>query len=183
MVGVYVTRAVTIVLRPATPADVPALATLATEAFLAAFGHLYRPEDIALFLGEYRTAKAYRDALAVPATRIQLAELDGQLAAYALIVLGDGMDERPEPRPARPVFLSQLYCAGEATGHGLGAALMDWVLAEARAWRADAVQLSVFSENFGAQRFYQRYGFGKVADIDFWVGNHRDDEFLYELEL
>ena len=22
-----------------------------------------------------------------------------------------------------------------------------------------------------------------VADIDFWVGNHRDDEFLYELRL
>jgi hypothetical protein len=67
------------------------------------------------------------------------------------------------------------------TGHGLGAALMDWAIAEARAWRADALQLSVFSENFGAQRFYQRYGFDHVADIDFWVGNHRDDEFLYEL--
>ena len=48
---------------------------------------------------------------------------------------------------------------------------------------ADAVQLSVFSENYGAQRFYQRYGFAHVADIDFWVGNHRDHEFLYELAL
>ena len=83
----------------------------------------------------------------------------------------------------RPVFLSQLYCAADMTGHGLGAALMDWAIDEARAWRADALQLSVFSENFGAQRFYQRYGFTKVADIDFWVGNHRDDEFLYELAL
>ena len=171
------------ILRPATTADVPALAPFAAESFTAAFGHLYRPDDLALFLGEWRTEKAYRDALAVPAKRIQLAEIDGQLAAYALIVLGDGMDERPEPRPARPVFLSQLYCAADMTGHGLGAALMDWTIAEARAWRADALQLSVFSENFGAQRFYQRYGFRKVADIDFWVGNHRDDEFLYELAL
>jgi ribosomal protein S18 acetylase RimI-like enzyme len=171
------------ILRTATPADVPALAPFAADAFTAAFGHLYRPEDLALFLGEWRTEKAYRDALAIPATRIQLAEVDGALAAYAVIVLGDGMDERPEPRPARPVFLSQLYCAADRTGLGLGAALMDWTLAEARGWRADALQLSVFSENFGAQRFYQRYGFRKVADIDFWVGNHRDDEFLYELEL
>jgi ribosomal protein S18 acetylase RimI-like enzyme len=45
------------------------------------------------------------------------------------------------------------------------------------------MQLSVYSENLGAQRFYQRYGFEHVADIDFWVGNHRDDEFLYELKL
>ena len=171
------------ILRPATPADVPVLAPFAAEAFRAAFGHLYLPEDLALFFRECRTEKAYRDKLAVPANRIQLAEIDGRLAAYALIVLGDGMDERPEPRPARPVFLSQLYCAADMTGHGLGAALMDWAIAEARGWRADAMQLSVFSENFGAQRFYQRYGFRKVADIDFWVGNHRDDEFLYELAL
>ena len=183
MVGLYVARAVTMVLRPAAEADVPALAALARDSFVAAFGHLYRPDDLALFLEEWRTEKAYRDALAVPAKRIQLAEIDGKPVAYALIVLGDGMDERPLPRPERPVFLSQLYCAAEATGHGFGAALMDWVIGEARAWNADAVQLSVFSENFGAQRFYQRYGFRKVADIDFWVGNQRDDEFLYELAL
>ena len=23
----------------------------------------------------------------------------------------------------------------------------------------------------------------RIADIDFWVGNHRDDEYLYELRL
>jgi ribosomal protein S18 acetylase RimI-like enzyme len=174
---------VTVVLRSATPADIPVLAPFAAEAFGAAFGHLYRPEDLALFFGEYRTEKAYRDALAVPAKRIQLAEVDGRLAAYALIVLGEHFEERPEPRPQRPVFLSQLYCAADMTGHGLGAALMDWAIAEARGWRADALQLSVFSGNVGAQRFYQRYGFEHVADIDFWVGNHRDDEFLYELAL
>jgi ribosomal protein S18 acetylase RimI-like enzyme len=98
-------------------------------------------------------------------------------------VLGEGIDGRPAPQPARPVFLSQLYCAGHATGRGLGARLMDWVLTEASAWGADAVQLSVYSENFGAQRFYQRYGFEHVADIYFWVGNKRDDEFLYEFRL
>jgi ribosomal protein S18 acetylase RimI-like enzyme len=183
MVGLHVARAVTTVLRPATAADVPALATLARDSFVAAFGELYRPEDLALFLGEWRTEKAYRDALAEPAKRVQLALLDGEPAAYAFIVLGDGMAERPEPRPERPVFLSQLYCAAHATGRGLGAALIEWAIGEARAWGADALQLSVFSENCGAQRFYQRYGFRKVADIDFWVGNQRDDEFLYELQL
>ena len=60
---------------------------------------------------------------------------------------------------------------------------MRWALDEARAWGADAIQLSVYSENHGAQKFYRRYGFDKVADIDFWVGNHRDDEFLFELRL
>jgi ribosomal protein S18 acetylase RimI-like enzyme len=170
-------------LRSATTADAPALAELGRESFVAAFGHLYRSEDLAAFLAEYRTPEKYLEHLADPPTLIQLAEVDGEIAAYCLIVRGHKFDEQGEPRPVRPVFVSQLYCAPEMTGRGLGAALLEWAIAEARGWGADALQLSVFSENFGAQRFYQRYGFAHVADIDFWVGNHRDHEFLYELKL
>jgi ribosomal protein S18 acetylase RimI-like enzyme len=170
-------------LRPATEADMPALAELASTSFVAAFGHLYRPEDLAQFLAEYRTPEKYREHLADPPTLVQLAEVDGELAAYCLIVRGELHEEQLDPRPERPVFLSQLYCAPGMSGHGLGAALIEWAIAESRAWGADAIQLSVFSENYGAQRFYQRYGFAHVADIDFWVGNHRDHEFLYELKL
>ncbi|MEO6153922.1 MAG: GNAT family N-acetyltransferase [Croceibacterium sp.] len=170
-------------LRPATQADAAALAKLATEAFVAAFGPLYRPEDLAAFLAEYRTSDRYRDRLRDPATLIHLVEDGARLAGYCVIVRGHGNDDRPLPRPVRPVFLSQLYTDPAMTGHGYGAALLEWAIAEARGWGADAIQLSVFSENFGAQRFYQRYGFSKVANIEFWVGNHRDAEFLYELAL
>jgi ribosomal protein S18 acetylase RimI-like enzyme len=171
------------ILRPATPADAPALAALGTDAFIAAFGHLYRSEDLALFLGEYRTAGKYAQDMRDPGTRIVLAREGKRLLGYSLLVLGKGLDERPPPRPERPAFLSQLYCAPDATGRGVGAALIERAIAEARAWGADAVQLTVYSENFGAQRFYARYGFDNVADTSFWVGNHRDDEFLYELRL
>jgi len=172
-----------VILRPATEADATALAELGSASFVAAFGHLYKPEDLAQFLADYRTPEKFRAHLADPPTLIQVAEVDGRLAAYCLIVRGQNFDERPEPRPTRPVFVSQLYCAADMTGRGLGAALLEWAIAQGRAWGADAMQLSVFSENYGAQRFYHRYGFEHVADIDFWVGNHRDHEFLYELAL
>ncbi|MXP40641.1 GNAT family N-acetyltransferase [Altererythrobacter soli] len=171
------------VLRPALPQDAEALAALARESFEAAFGTLYKPDDLASFYETERSAERYRAHIADPATRIKVAEKQGALVAYALIVLGQGLEGRPEPRPEYPVYLSQLYCAPSATGQGLGAALLEWAIAEARTWGADAVQLSVYSENFGAQRFYRRYGFEHVADIDFWVGSQRDHEFLYELAL
>lgn len=171
-------------LRPATEADIPALAALGTDAFVDKFGHLYKPEDLAMFLGEYRTDAAFANQLADPGTRVALAEdEEGHLLGYCLVILGDGFDEHPEPRPERPAILSQLYCAPAATGKGIGAALMDWALAEAKGWGADSFQLSVYSGNEGAQRFYRRYGFDKAADMDFWVGNHRDDEFLFTLAL
>lgn len=169
--------------RLATTADLPALAKLGTDAFVDKFGPLYKPEDLAAFLAEYRSVARFAEQLAEPRILIQLAEEDDELLGYCLIIRGDRFEERPAPHPERCVLLSQLYCAPAAIGRGIGSALMDWAIAEARAWGADAVQLSVYAENFGAQKFYHRYGFEKVADIDFWVGNHRDDEFLFELSL
>ncbi|WP_347303109.1 GNAT family N-acetyltransferase [Croceibacterium sp. TMG7-5b_MA50] len=171
------------VLRRALPADAESLARLARESFDAAFGHLYPPADLAHFHTHERSAGKYAGALADPATRVAVVEEDGELIAYALIVMGGHFVERPAPQPQRPVLLSQLYCAGVATGRGLGVALLDWTLAEAQGWNADAIQLSVYSGNHGAQRFYQRHGFAHVADIHFWVGQTCDDEFLYERRL
>lgn len=75
--------------------------------------------------------------------------------------------------------LKQLYTASDATGMGIGKALMDWAMEQFAARRADEVQISVYAYNDGAQRFYQRYGFEKVADITFRVGDHIDPEFLF----
>jgi len=170
-----------VALRLARPDDAPALSALATEAFVAAFGHLYQRSDLDAFLAEHRTVEVYREDIADPNTRIALAETDGALAGYALIQWPS--DFADESDALHPLALHQLYCAPRMTGHSVGAALMDWALAEARALGCDAVQLSVFSENFGAQRFYARYGFGKIADIEFWVGNHCDHEYLFERRL
>lgn len=171
----------TTLLRPADETDAPALAALATDSFIAAFGHLYRREDLAAFLAEERTVDAYREHLQDPGTRIALAESDGALAGYALIHWPS--EFASESDAIRPLALHQLYCAPAMTGRGIGAALTAWALAEARALGCDAVQLSVFSENFAAQRFYARYGFSKIADIGFMVGAQRDEEFLLELKL
>lgn len=170
-----------VALRPARADDAPALAALATDAFVAAFGHLYRREDLDAFLAEHRTPEVYREALADPGTRVMVAEADGHLAGYALIHWPS--EFASESDASRPLALHQLYCVPGRTGGGIGAALMDWALAEARARGCDAVQLSVWSENFGAQRFYARHGFSKIADIGFMVGTHRDEEFLLELRL
>jgi diamine N-acetyltransferase len=170
-------------LRPATPGDATMLAHFARDAFNAAFADLYKPEDLDAFIAEWRTPERYLQKIVDPASRVQLAEVDGVLGAYCILQRDHLLDYYPEPHPARPAFLNQLYCAGGMTGLGLGAALMDWAIAQAREWQADAIALSVYSENFGAQRFYQRYGFARIADIHFWVGNQCDDEFLYELRL
>lgn len=166
-----------LVLRPATPADAAALARLGRESFVAKFGDLYRPEDLAAFLDAAHSEAAVAAELANPASLYCLAERDGALVAYCKLGLACGWPEHA--RGQRAMELKQLYTAPGQTGGGLGAALMDWVLAELAARGADEVQLSVYAYNDGAHRFYARYGFEKVADITFAVGEQLDEEFLF----
>lgn len=164
-------------LRPATPADAAALSRLGTDSFVAKFGHLYTAEDLANFLaGSHSEGKVAKE-IAEPTMRVMLAEDDGQLLGYCKLVMVCGWPEHA--RGQRAIELKQLYTAPEATGQGIGAALMDWALGEAVTFGADEIQLSVYSDNPGAQKFYARYGFEKVADIHFMVGEQRDEEFLF----
>jgi diamine N-acetyltransferase len=171
------------ILRPATLEDGPSLATLGRESFCAAFEHLYRPEDLDAFLTQAYSPDTVAAEIADEYHIHRLAEADdgGRLLGFVKLRVPSPYGEHSDA--ANPIALGQLYTQPDLTGQGIGAALMDWAIGEAVARGHDAIQLSVWSENFGAQRFYQRRGFAKIADIDFWVGQHRDDEFLLEKRL
>lgn len=167
--------------RPATLADAPALANLGAETFVAAFGDLYAPQDLANFLAEVHNPGAVAGEIAGDECTHRLVEDEGALVAFCKLRYPTKFGDYTEA--ANPIELGQLYALPTHTGHGIGAQLMDWALAHAREQGNDAVLLSVYAENFGAQRFYQRHGFAKIADITFKVGEQLDPEFLYELKL
>ena len=157
--------------------DVSSLAALGRDSFIAAFGTMYTPADLAAFLAETHAEDVVVANLADPLRRYCLAERDGALAGYCQIALKCGFPDHARGHAA--MELKQLYTAPGATGRGVGTALMDWAMATFAAEGADEVQISVWSGNLGAQRFYARYGFEKVAAITFRVGSQLDEEFLF----
>lgn len=165
------------ILRAATEADIPAISRLATESFIAKFGHLYSAENLNAFLAESLSEPAIAAELANPARLYRLAEAGGRLVGYCKIGLTCGFPDHA--RGTNVMELKQLYTDPAATGMGIGGALMDWAMGEFAARQADEVQISVYAYNDGAHRFYRRYGFDKVADITFRVGDHIDPEFLF----
>lgn len=166
-----------LILRPARRADVAALSRLGSESFVAKFGHLYRPADLAAYLAQAHSEDAVAGDLANRARRCCLAEADGRLAGYCRLALACGWPQYA--RGGHVIELKQLYTDPALTGQGIGARLMEWALAEARMHGADEIQLSVWSENHGAQAFYARYGFSKVAEVTFAVGEQIDEEYLF----
>lgn len=162
--------------RAARPEDADDLAELGRTSFIDAFGHLYSEDNLNRFLESTYTRWTAAEDIADPLKLFRIAESDGRMLGYCKIGFEVTLEHDPGER--RTMELKQLYIRGAQTGTGIGANLMDWALGEARSRGFDEVILSVWSENYGAQRFYARYGFEKVADTYFMVGDHRDEEFL-----
>jgi len=166
--------------RDATVDDCEALSTLMRETFCETFGHLYRPEDLAAFLAAtYTPAQQYVEIIDSE-TETRLAVRDGAAVGYAQI----GPFKLPFDAGSRHALeLYRLYVREDVKGRGVAATLMDWALTRMRDRAAVDAYLGVWSGNERAQKFYARYGFERVGEYQFLVGEARDDEFILRVGL
>jgi diamine N-acetyltransferase len=157
--------------------EAEALATLGRDSFNETFAHLYSAENLALFQADVYAPDVIASELANPRRRYHVAYDAGQMVGYCKIGFDKTLDY--DLRGQTIVELKQLYVLSTHHGTGVAQVLTDWAISEAQARKADAILLSVYSDNPRGIRFYEKYGFAHVADTYFMVGNHRDDEFLY----
>jgi GNAT superfamily N-acetyltransferase len=104
-----------------------------------------------LALDEYREALlAHPEAIAVPAEQIErgevvVAEIDGRIAGFAVVLDHDGMAE-----------LDGLFVEPELWRRGIGSALVEDAVHDAR---SRGLSLMTVVANPGAREFYERCGF------------------------
>lgn len=165
-----------VTIRRATAADASGLAELGAATFTETFGHLYPPEDLQTFLAKNHTPQSWDGTLADPARAVWVAELAiGRKIGF----IGVGACKLPvQQLEATAGEIQQLYVLAEFHNLRLGTQLMqaglDWLAAQGRS----PLYIGVWSENYGAQRFYGRYGFSKVGEYGFPVGRTVDREFI-----
>lgn len=122
-----------IVLRPATADDLPAL--LALES---------------MFPGDRLSARQFRHHLRSPRARLRVVEWQGVVAGYALILMRKGS------------AIARLYSIAvdpQRRGAGLGATLLDDAMHAARGVGCSVLRLEVREDNAAAIGLYQRHGF------------------------
>ena len=163
------------ILRRATPADTAVLADVSARSFTETFGDSYPPRDLADFLRDTYSHEAIGALLNNPEYAAWLLERDGIAVGHALagscglphngVASGDGE-------------LKRLYVLREAQNGGWGARMFEAALAWLEREGPRTLWIGVWSENYGAQRFYGRYGFERVGEYEFVVGETRDAEFI-----
>jgi GNAT superfamily N-acetyltransferase len=139
-----------VVLRRAEARDVPAIVDLlAADQLGATRDGVRTAEDLAAYQG------AFGDIDADPAQLLVVAQAGPQLVATLQLSFIPGLARRGALRAQiEAVRVHESY-----RSRGLGAAMMDWAIGEARRRGCGLVQLTSDKSRPGAHRFYARLGF------------------------
>jgi ribosomal protein S18 acetylase RimI-like enzyme len=126
-------------------------------------------------LVESHSVDSWRRTLTDPQRAIWLAVLEGVPIAFIAVGACKLPIENREPNAGE---IQMLYVLATHHNLRLGSSLMDLGLEWLRSQNKSPLYIGVWSENFGAQRFYGRYGFERAGEYGFRVGNTVDHEFI-----
>jgi ribosomal protein S18 acetylase RimI-like enzyme len=165
--------------------DTDELAAVAARTFPLACPPSTPLENIASFIGTNLSATRFADYLADPQRAILIAQQEGRIVGYAMLIRG--VDEDTDVQRAveiRPsAELSKLYLLPDYHGAGTATTLMETTLATAAEWGARCLWLGVNQENQRAQRFYVKSGFKVNGTRTFQVGARRENDYVMVREL
>lgn len=164
------------VIRRATSEDADALARIGAETFIETFGPSYPPEDLQAFLAKSYAVEILRGKLEEADTAVWFAMLRGSEPAGFIMVARCKLPV--ESLEAGAAEVHHLYVYKKHHNLRLGSRLMDvaldWLASRGRA----PLYVGVWSENLGALRLYQRYGFRQFGEYRFEVGNTLDRDLI-----
>jgi len=133
-----------LVIRRATPEDVPALVEVATDAFRETYRLIDDPDDIEDYVATQFTPAVLASHLEDASSTVLIAHLAQQCVGYAHVIAS--------PPPASvtgpsPVEIARLYRRAQTIGKGYGASLMRAVHDEARRRHCQTLWLGVYERN------------------------------------
>ncbi len=156
-------------MRDATVADAARLADFGARTFASTYEHANDPAETAAHVARKFSEEKQRAEIEDPTRHMLVVEVDGMLAAYALV-------QHPSPCPVTwtdgpTAELERIYVDTPWKGRGLADALMEAILEKAAAVGAESIWLGVWEENPRAIRFYERHGYREVGTTVFVYGN------------
>lgn len=139
-----------VLIRPAASADIEAVRDIVSQTWLASYGPIVGPANVADMAAVLLSDISLRRLVADSSAETPLALLDNVPAATAVARLEQDC-----------LHVLRLYVLPAFQGRGLGAALLNWLTARQRAGLT--VRLEVVAANHAALRFYAREGFADIG--------------------
>lgn len=171
-----------IIIRQSVVEDAEMLRDLSYTTFWDAFHDHPKnaPHDLADYMQKAFSSEQVTAELSDPNSIFLIAEIEGETAGYAKLIL-----ESTEHgiSATRPIELNRLYSHQKFLGKGVGQALMDACFEKGKELGHDVIWLGVWEYNPRAQRFYEKNGFREVGKHTFLLGSDPQTDLLMQKTL
>lgn len=159
----------------------PLLASISLQSFCEAFEKDNNPDDFKTYVNEaFSEAQIIKD-ITESGSIFYIAYHNEEAVGYARL---RNSTEVNDMFPAKKLIeLHRLYSLGNHIGRGIGKALMNHCLREAKQKGFDMIWLGVWEHNAHAQGFYKSFGFEKFSSHVFMVGNDPQTDYLLKKNL
>jgi diamine N-acetyltransferase len=158
----------TIRMRIADARDAALVADLSRRTFYEAFAQHNTEENMRLYMEEQFTREMQMAEVQAPGRIFILAYAGEELAGYASLRVSAEKPKGLEREKA--IEIVQVYSEQRMIGKGVGPALMQACLDQARDLGYQWVWLGVWEHNHRAQAFYAKWGFERFGEHIFIVG-------------
>jgi ribosomal protein S18 acetylase RimI-like enzyme len=113
-----------------------------------------------------------------PNKRFLLAMSGDRCCGFSQLTIGT-MEPCLEGVQGRKVELQRIYVGMEYHGAGLAGLLMQSAVTVALGEGYEKMWLGVYQENMRAKRFYEKLGFERVGEHDFYLGGDKQTDDIY----
>jgi ribosomal protein S18 acetylase RimI-like enzyme len=170
-----------VIIRELTPDDLPELLSLAIKIFRDTFTHNNTPEAMEGFIAsDYTIDKFTREFYEPGSLYFFVCDDNGKAIAYMRIRKNTEADHL---LGSNNIELQRLYVDHSYHGRKIADRLMQLAIDIAKENKHDWIWLGVWEHNPRAQRFYQKWGFERFSEHDFYMGEEKQTDWLMRKDL
>jgi diamine N-acetyltransferase len=166
-------------LRTCVLGDEYALSLVGAATFLESFAGFLEGEDLLFHCRHQHALEKYLAWLESTQFQLCLAEVKKSPVGYVMLC----PPELPIATNPDDIEVKRIYILHRFQGCGIGKALMDWAVQQARAQNKKRLLLGVNAQNEDALAFYARAGFKKIGTRQFLVGSKLNDDYVLARDL
>lgn len=160
-------------------ADWQILLVIAKTTFVTAFGAQNTKEDMDTYLSVAFSPAQIKKELSNPHSTFYFVESQTSAIGYLKLNI-EGTQSEPI---ADGLEIERIYLLATFQGKGIGQLMLDKAFEIAKQLKKRKVWLGVWEKNDGAIRFYERNGFQKFGEHEFYLGKDLQTDWLMETSL
>jgi len=165
--------------RKCTLDDLLVLRDISIETFVTAFSSQNTKEDMEIYVSDSLAVEKIKEELSNKYSIFYLVQVKDKIMGYLKLNIATAQSEMI----ANGLEIERIYLLLPYQGKGVGQLMLDKAFEVAKNLEKTRLWLGVWEKNHGAIRFYERNGFTKFAEHNFYLGKDLQTDWLMDINL